>query len=360
MSSPTTPVVQRTVSVTDTTDLPKLIGSLKQLAQTDSDISFSINDYDDHGRYFISSPTEEHLNSALEVLKQLVGAALEFSEVYVMYRETVTHTSETPALAKSPNKHNRLWVTATPLDEECSVAIDNGDIDAQQDVKHNAALLAEQYNWDEKEARKIWTYGPEKRGPNVIVDATKCVQYLHEIRDSVISGFQWATHEGPLCASPMRSVRFNIVDATMLSDAIHRGGGQIIPTVRRVCFAALLIAKPTIMEPIYFLKVRAPEEYVGRVRALVEQREGMVNDKIQDPGPRATELKAHMPVRCSLGFTAELNTATDGLAKAYVSFDHWERMSQLGNALDPDSKLYIDIVKPIRQRKGKFPYPYMV
>lgn len=35
------------------------------------------------------------------------------------------------------------------------------------------------------------------------------------------------------------------------SDSIHRGGGQIIPTMRRCCYAAALLAQPTLQEPIY-------------------------------------------------------------------------------------------------------------
>lgn len=47
---------------------------------------------------------------------------------------------------------------------------------------------------------------------NLLVDQTKAVQYLNEIKDSVVSGFQWATREGPIAEEPMRSVRFNILD----------------------------------------------------------------------------------------------------------------------------------------------------
>lgn len=49
---------------------------------------------------------------------------------------------------------------------------------------------------------------------NLLVDQTKAVQYLNEIKDSVISGFQWATREGPIAEEPMRSVRFNILDVS--------------------------------------------------------------------------------------------------------------------------------------------------
>jgi len=40
----------------------------------------------------------------------------------------------------------------------------------------------------------------------------------------------------------MRGVRFNVMDVALHADAIHRGGGQIIPTARRVYYAAMLTA----------------------------------------------------------------------------------------------------------------------
>ena len=55
--------------------------------------------------------------------------------------------------------------------------------------------LAEKYEYDVTEARKIWCFGPEGTGPNILVDCTKGVQYLNEIKDSVVAGFQWATKE---------------------------------------------------------------------------------------------------------------------------------------------------------------------
>ena len=43
--------------------------------------------------------------------------------------------------------------------------------------------------------RKIWCFGPDTNGPNLMIDCSKGVQYLNEIKDSVIAGFQWATKE---------------------------------------------------------------------------------------------------------------------------------------------------------------------
>ena len=54
----------------------------------------------------------------------------------------------------------------------------------------------------------------------------------------------------------MRAVRFNIYDVTLHTDAIHRGGGQIIPTARRVLYACALTAQPRLMEPVYLVEIQ--------------------------------------------------------------------------------------------------------
>lgn len=54
----------------------------------------------------------------------------------------------------------------------------------------------------------------------------------------------------------MRAVRFDIHDVTLHTDAIHRGGGQIIPTARRVLYACELTAEPRLMEPVYLVEIQ--------------------------------------------------------------------------------------------------------
>lgn len=70
-----------------------------------------------------------------------------------------------------------------------------GDVNQKQEPKQRARYLAEKYEWDLTEARKVWCFGPEGSGPNMLIDVTKGVQYLNEIKDSVVAGFQWATKE---------------------------------------------------------------------------------------------------------------------------------------------------------------------
>ena len=66
----------------------------------------------------------------------------------------------------------------------------------KQDFKIRGRYLSDKYEYNVDEARKIWCFGPEGTGPNILIDAAKGVQYLNEIKDSVVAGFQWATKEG--------------------------------------------------------------------------------------------------------------------------------------------------------------------
>ena len=83
-----------------------------------------------------------------------------------------------------------------------------------------------------------------------------------------MQGFQWGSREGPLCDEPIRNVKFKILDASIASEALHRGGGQIIPTARRVCYSAFLMATPRLMEPVYYVEIQAPAGVLGNILAL--------------------------------------------------------------------------------------------
>lgn len=66
----------------------------------------------------------------------------------------------------------------------------------------------------------------------------------------------WFCLQGVLCEENMRAIRFDIHDVTLHTDAIHRGGGQIIPTARRALYACELTAEPRMMEPVYLVEIQ--------------------------------------------------------------------------------------------------------
>lgn len=77
-------------------------------------------------------------------------------------------------MSKSPNKHNRITAKAVPMDEKLSEDIDKGKFNTKDEPKVRAKVLADEYGWDKTEAgTKLWCFGPENCGPNILVDGTK-------------------------------------------------------------------------------------------------------------------------------------------------------------------------------------------
>jgi len=79
-------------------------------------------------------------------------------------------------MAKSPNKHNRIYAKAINLAEGLPEDIEKGKVSPNDDPKDRAKYLFDTYEWDKGEAGlKLWNFGPENVGANLLVDATKGV-----------------------------------------------------------------------------------------------------------------------------------------------------------------------------------------
>lgn len=184
---------------------------------------------------------------------------------------------------------------------------------------------------------------------------------LSSVKESVKQGFQWGTREGPLCDEPIRGVKFRILDASLAQEPIYRGGGQIIPTARRVCYSSFLLATPRLLEPVYYVEVQAPADCVAAVYTVLSRRRGHVTKDIPKPGSPLYTVKAFIPVLDANGFETDLRTATLGQAFCQMSFDHWsvvpgdptDSSIQL-RPLEPamGQSLARDLVLKTRRRKG--------
>ncbi|KAJ6537392.1 P-loop containing nucleoside triphosphate hydrolase protein [Mycena vulgaris] len=343
------PVVQVAIEVKNPGDLPRLVLALGHLSKSDPCVQVSTSE---NGEHLITAVGELHLEVCMKDLGDYAGVPLKVSEPIVPYRETVTAESSIVALSKSPNKHNRLYVTASPLGDDLSRAIEDGKVNPNDDIKIRARMLAEEYGWEATDARKIWAFGPDVNGPNLLVDVTKGVQFLSEIKDSCVAGLQWAAKEGVCTGEPMRGVRLNLMDVMLHGDSIHRGGGQIIPTMRRVIYAASLLAQPTLQEPVFLVEIQCPEGAIGGVYSCLSTRRGEVISEEQRLGTPMFTIKAYLPVSESFGLGGALRQATGGQAFPQCAFDHWAAIP--GSPLDKGSKLE-GIVTKIRTRKGLNP-----
>merc|ERR1712133_153155 len=191
------PVVRVAVEPKDPQHLPKLVEGLKRLAKSDPMV---LTLTEESGEHIVAGAGELHLEICLKDLEEDHACIpLKKSDPVVSYRETVSEKSSITCLSKSPNKHNRLFMKAVPMPDGLSEDIERGDVNPRDDFKTRGRYLADKYDYDVTEARKIWCFGPDTNGPNLLIDCSKGVQYLNEIKDSVVAGFQWATKEGVMC-----------------------------------------------------------------------------------------------------------------------------------------------------------------
>jgi len=348
------PVVRVAVGAKNPSDLPKLVEGLKRLSKSDPLVQVCM---EESGEHIIAGCGELHVEICLSDLQNdfMNGAPISISDPVVSYRETVTEESSRMVMAKSPNKHNRLYCKASPLgygidDEQTPLAdaIENGEIKADGDPKVRTRTLVDKFGWDKATTQKIWCFGPDGTGPNLVVDVTVGVQYLNEIKDSVVAGWQWVTKEGPLCDEVCRDVKIEIHDVVLHADAIHRGGGQVIPTSRRVFLAAMMTASPRLMEPIFMVEIQCPENAMGGVYSSINRKRGTVVEEQNRPGTPMYNVKAYLPVAESFGFNAFLRQETSGQAFPQMFFHHWDTMNG-----DPwEDEKVMQIVLDARKRKG--------
>ncbi|KAF9293856.1 Elongation factor 2 [Linnemannia elongata] len=340
------PVVQVAVECKNAADLPKLVEGLKRLSKSDPCVLCFTSET---GEHIVAGSGELHLEICLKDLEEdHAQIPLRKSDPVVQYKETVKAESSVTALAKSPNKHNRIFVRALPLGEEVTAAIESGKVAPRDELKARARVLSDDFGWENQEARKIWAFGPDGTGPNLLVDMTKAVAYLNEIKDSCVAAFNWATREGVFADEQMRGARINILDVVLHADAIHRGGGQIIPACRSAIYASVMVAEPGLMEPVYLVEITCPEQAMGGIYGVLNKRRGHVIGEEQRPGTPLYIVKAYLPIAESFGFTADLRQATGGQAFPQSVFDHWE---MLNGVCTEDPKLET-LILGIRKRKG--------
>jgi elongation factor 2 len=332
------PVITIAVEPKHPKDLPKLIDLMQKLSIQDPNLVTTINQ--ETGEYLLSGMGELHLEISVKEIQSAVDVVT--SQPIVVYRETVTSPAG-PILGKSPNKHSRVWITVEPLNQETIDLIVNGEISEYQDAATRTKILREKAGWDAKDARNVWAIDEHV---NIIVDQTKGVQYLREVRDTMIAGAKWATEAGPLAEEPIRGIRINITDCQLHEDPIHRGPAQIMPMTRRAIWGAFLSDEPTLLEPIYKIQITIPQDYIGTVSGILSQRRGRVID-VQQKGP-LTFITGEIPVRETFGLANDMRSKTSGRAFWQTQFTRWEALPK---------SLAKEVIAEIRKRKGLKPEP---
>eukprot|EP00929_Paragymnodinium_shiwhaense_P000231 TRINITY_DN100482_c0_g1_i1.p1 TRINITY_DN100482_c0_g1~~TRINITY_DN100482_c0_g1_i1.p1 ORF type:complete len:984 (+),score=344.63 TRINITY_DN100482_c0_g1_i1:96-3047(+) len=360
---PTSAVIKVAIEPLQPAELPKMVDGLRKV---DKAYPLARTKVEESGEHVISGTGEVYLDCILHDLRRLYGdLEIKVADPVVEFCETVVETSSLKCFAETPNKKNKLYMVAEPLEKGLGEDIEKGRVKIDWDARRKSDFFTKNYDWDLLAARSIWAFGPEVNGPNVLVDDTLPSEVnkamLNQSKEALIQGFQWACKEGPLCDEKIRSCKFKVLNATLADDPVMRGGGQIIPTSRRVAYSAFLLATPRLMEPVQFSEIECPADCVAAIYNVLSRRRGHVIRDLPKPGSPMYQVHAYVPAMESFGFETDLRTHTSGQAMCQTFFDHWQLVP--GDPLDrsillrplepaPAPHLAREFMLKMRRRKG--------
>ena len=333
------PVVTVAVEPADVKDLPLFDKVMHKLTTEDPNLRFLINK--ESGEYLLSGMGELHLEITAYRMQE-ANLKVKISKPIVNYRETISHDYKGPAImGKSPNKHNKVWITIERLPEELVESIKNGKLSEMQ-TKDERTKLLKSFGWETDDAKNLVAI----EGYNVLVSRIKGRQYVDEIMDHVKSGFREAVETSVLAKEPAHGLKINLEDVTVHEDPVHRGPAQILPMTWRPIWCAFLLSDPRLLEPLISFECKVPSDFVSSIIATVQKRRGKILDMINEED--MIIVKAEMPVAESFGLAEELRSSTEGRAFWATQFSRWAQVPE---------QMQADVIKQIRERRGLSPEP---
>ena len=330
------PVVTTAIEAKHTKDLPKLVEVLRAVAKSDPSIQIDSNL--ETGEHLMSGMGELHLEITEYRIRNEHGVKITTSPPIVVYRETVAMNSPGNFEGKSPNKHNRFYITVEPLEEDIRAAIIDGTIPSG-DIKKSKEVARQliDMGWTKVHGRGVLSI----ENSCVFIDATKGIQNLFETRELLIDAFKEVVKRGPRAHEKMMGVKIILNDAKLHEDAIHRGPAQTIPAVRNGINGALVSAGVALLEPKQNVYITVPQELMGSVTGEMSQRRAEIAG-METEGDMTT-ITAKAPVKEMFGFASEIRSATGGRALWSTEFSGYEELPR--DLLD-------EITEEIRLRKG--------
>lgn len=330
------PVVTVAIEAKHMKDLPKLVDVLRTVAKADPSLHVEINQ--ETGEHLLSGMGELHLEITEYRIIHEYGVEITSSQPIVVYRESVLGKGG-PFEGKSPNRHNRFYITVEPLEEEVIKAIQSGEIKTEGRIKDAKALARhlQQYGMEKMESRGVKSF----EGANVFIDATKGIQYLHETMELCIQAFREAMNKGPLAQEKCMGVKVKLVDAKLHEDSIHRGPAQVIPAVRSAIYGAMCESGRILLEPKQRVFINVPVDLMGDVTREMQSRRAIIEEIKQEEDIVTVICKA--PVAEMFGFASSIRSATGGKSLWSTENAGFERIP---------SEIQMDIVRKIRERKG--------
>ena len=190
-------------------ELPVMVEALRKVTRTYPLVRTKV---EESGEYTVFGTGELQLDCALYDLRHVYSSIdIKVSNPMVRFTETVQEKSSLLCFAETPNRMNRLAMTAEPLEKGLADDGENEIVSAAWPPQRFQAFLQQKYGWDKLAARSVWAFGPEATGANVLLNDTLPSEVdaalLGDVRGSVVQGFRWARGPAVRGADPQREVQ---------------------------------------------------------------------------------------------------------------------------------------------------------
>jgi elongation factor G len=274
------PVISIAVEPKTQSDQEKMAQAMDKLSREDP--SFQVKIDEDSGQTVISGMGELHLDIIVDRLRREFSVDANVGDPQVAYREAITTTVESEGKhireVGGRGQYGHIWLKLEPQEEGSGVEFVN---DVMNDV-----------------VPKEYSDAIEKG-------------VLDQLESGVYAGFPIADIKVTLYGGS-----YHDVDSSELAFKI---AGHI--AVRD----GVLAASPVIMEPLMYVEVVTPEEYMGDVIGDLNRRRGLVEG--MDDSPAGKLVKAVVPLNEMFGYATGLRSATQGRATYSMEFSKYAEAS---------------------------------
>jgi len=273
------PVISVAVEPKSKPDQEKMGVALGKLAQEDP--SFRVQTDEESGQTIISGMGELHLDIIVDRMRREFGVEANIGKPQVAYRETIR----------------------APVEQEGKFVRQSGG----RGQYGHVWIKLEPYTSEEEGA--IYEFVDE------IVGGVVPKEYI----PAVDKGIQEQMQNGVLAGYPLIGVKATLFDGSFHEVDSSEMAFKIAGSM--ALKEGALKAKPVLLEPIMYVEVVTPEDYMGDVVGDLNRRRGIIGG--MDENPAGKIIRAEVPLSEMFGYSTDLRSATQGRATYTMEFEKY-------------------------------------
>lgn len=273
------PVLSMAVYAAKKGDEDKIFGGLNRLK--DEDISFTVTKNAETNEMLLSGVGETQLEILCRKLKNKFGVEAVLKEPRIAYRETIKK------MAEAEGKHKKQSGGAGQFGQ-CSVRFEPGAADGQFEF----------------------------------VDAVVGGAVPRQFIPAVEKGLREAIKEGVLAGYPMVDLKCTLFDGK--SHPVDSKEVAFVSAAKLAYAEGVAKAAPSILEPIYQLKITVPESFMGDILGDMNKRRGRILGMEMVDGKQV--INAECPLAEVLKYATDLRSMTQGRGSYEMEFVRYEEV----------------------------------